>query len=120
MRKLALALLCLLALPTLAVALQDSGSPGGKPRLVSPQAQADMEREFKRQARVDQQRREKRATPQAKARRQRSRSAFKDLSRSGALHVARDKFRSVMQSPMWEPAMLDRGEHVKRVIGQHG
>lgn len=117
-----LVVLCVVAVPALALAQQDRqpGPAVGDGRLLSPEAEAQLEREFAEQAELEERRAERRATPEARAERQQSRSTFGDVSKSQALELARENFQGSLRSPVWDPVPLEEGERVKRIVGDQG
>ena len=61
----------------------------------------------------------RRNTPEARADRRASRSAFRDQSRAEAVSLARRRFPQLFDSPPWRPFVLREGEHVDRYVDDH-
>jgi RHS repeat-associated protein len=72
-----------------------------------------------RQSEEAEQRRAQRATPEAKANRERSRSAFRGQSSAEAEDLARSRFETVFDRPLWRGNDVPAGSRVARYLNDY-
>jgi hypothetical protein len=112
---LAVAILVALVAPALALGQRDStGSPA------YDRATAEIERDLAREAEAWERRRAWRTSAAAEEERRRSRTEHRGVTGTDALALARKHFAPVVKAPVWSPLPLDKGERLKRFVGQHG
>lgn len=100
-------------------ALAQQGAGDGDPHRPPNPAAAENGEKMREVREREEARKEKRKSKEAKDERKASRTKYKAKSRSEALSIAKEKYPSTLETPVWEPIRPRDGERVDEYKGDH-